>query len=330
MPSTNSVPILSSYIFEPFLGVARGIGVPMERWLRTAGLPVELDYEGGAYLPEIPCWRFLQEVARTEGLDTYGLLAGSAAEHPELPCLAPHLRQCTTLKGQLIHFCKVAPLVSNVVAYRLEVRGETVWLSNQGRRLLDSDVHAQLFQVLGMIQLVQRATGPKWRPAEIHFTFPEIGRVADAPELNPSKIRFSRPYPAVSLPRALLAKRVLPPEFADGSAGLPPVTLNEQLSDVLLPYIGNGDIRKEAAAEIVGLSSRTLQRYLNREMTSYQEVLDRARLRKATRMLEETDAKFIEIALSLGYEEAASFTRAFRRWTGVTPREYRKALVTES
>ena len=103
-----------------------------------------------------------------------------------------------------------------------------------------------------------------------------------------------------------------------------PGSLGQQLSEVLLAYVGEADIGKDAAAEIFGMSSRTLQRRLRMEATSYREVVDRTRLRKARMLLEETDIMLLDIALLLGYEEAASFTRAFRRWTGVTPSEYRR------
>jgi AraC-like DNA-binding protein len=335
MPVAQSLPVVRACVFEPFLLAAREIGVPLEKALRSARLPtglatVEEIYATDILLPEPQCWRFLQDVSRAEGLETYGLMSGMTIEMPELRSLAPLLGGCTGLHQLLTYFCNTTPRLSNSVDYRLEVRDDPVWFLNRGGRLLDDDVHAQLFQVLGMIQLVQRAAGPDWRPEEIHFTFPRMTAVADAPELNPARIRFSRRFPAISFSRDLLSRTLQPIDGVAGAAAPVLGSLGQQLSEVLFPYIGEADIGKETAAEIFGMSSRTLQRRLLMEATSYRDVVDRTRLRKARMMLENTDIKFLDIALSLGYEEAASFTRAFRRWTGVTPSEYRKGLVAVS
>jgi AraC-like DNA-binding protein len=71
-----------------------------------------------------------------------------------------------------------------------------------------------------------------------------------------------------------------------------------------------------------------LQRRLAEQQTSYSRVLDEARLLKAATLLEDTDAPLLDISLMLDYENASSFTRAFRRWTGVSPREYRHLHAT--
>jgi AraC-like DNA-binding protein len=78
------------------------------------------------------------------------------------------------------------------------------------------------------------------------------------------------------------------------------------------------------AAEISELTPRTLNRRLAEQGTSYAALLDQARLAKAARMLPETDEKLLDISLMPGYANAANFSRAFRRWTGLSPREYRR------
>jgi AraC-like DNA-binding protein len=76
-------------------------------------------------------------------------------------------------------------------------------------------------------------------------------------------------------------------------------------------------------AEFVGVSVRTLQRRLARAGVNHQMIVAQARFAAAAAMLERTDAKILELALDLGYSDHANFTRAFRRWAGCAPREYR-------
>jgi AraC-like DNA-binding protein len=274
-------------------------------------------------LPEIPTWRFVQSVARTQGIATYGILCLETNRFIELSSLRPLISHCANLNQLLQRVCAAAPLMSNSARYDLETRDDSIFFCNRGRRLLHDDIHAQLFQVFGMIQLVQLAMGPGWRPDEIHFTFAHDASVEKAPQLNPSRILFSCRFPGILFPRHLLptAIREIVSERREVKP-LPPA-FHQQLSEIIAPYLGGERIDKTIAAEIIGVSPRTLQRRLEEERTSFHEVLEQLRLEKAKAMLEEPDLKLIEIAFELGYENPPSFTRAFRRWTGVTPSEYR-------
>jgi AraC-like DNA-binding protein len=73
----------------------------------------------------------------------------------------------------------------------------------------------------------------------------------------------------------------------------------------------------------VHLSARTLRRRLAVEGTDYSTLVDEMRLARAELLLRDADRSIESIALELGYSDAANFTRAFRRWTGETPRSRR-------
>ena len=74
----------------------------------------------------------------------------------------------------------------------------------------------------------------------------------------------------------------------------------------------------------LGISRRTLQRRLAAECSSYSQLLGSIRNERARRLLSETDRPLYEIAASLGYSDAGSFSRAFQRWTGTTPSTFRQ------
>jgi AraC-like DNA-binding protein len=76
-------------------------------------------------------------------------------------------------------------------------------------------------------------------------------------------------------------------------------------------------------AEFVGMSVRTLQRRLAKAGVSHHTLVAQARFATAAAVLERTDAKILGLALDLGYSDHANFTRAFRRWAGCAPRDYR-------
>jgi len=81
------------------------------------------------------------------------------------------------------------------------------------------------------------------------------------------------------------------------------------------------NIRMTAA--FAGLSVRTLQRRLAQAGVSHDLLVAQARFATAAAVLERTNAKILNLALDLGYSDHANFTRAFRRWAGCSPRQYR-------
>ena len=75
------------------------------------------------------------------------------------------------------------------------------------------------------------------------------------------------------------------------------------------------------------MAPRTLQRRLSDEGVSFSRVLEDLRRVMAERLLHDRELAIYEIAFLLGFSEPSTFHRAFRRWYGVTPLEYRRSVV---
>ncbi|MCL4186854.1 MAG: helix-turn-helix transcriptional regulator [Rhodobacteraceae bacterium] len=81
-----------------------------------------------------------------------------------------------------------------------------------------------------------------------------------------------------------------------------------------------------SVALYLGVSERNLQRHLQERNVTFREILDQARHHKAVEMVRHSRMQVSEIAYRLGYAEAASFSHAFKRWTGSSPRQFREDL----
>ena len=81
----------------------------------------------------------------------------------------------------------------------------------------------------------------------------------------------------------------------------------------------------EEVAQQLAMAPRSLRRRLEEEGTSFRDLVEAERKQAALQLLEGTEMKIDEMALQLGYGDTASFARAFRRWFGCAPGEYRKA-----
>jgi AraC-like DNA-binding protein len=78
-----------------------------------------------------------------------------------------------------------------------------------------------------------------------------------------------------------------------------------------------------AVATKLHMSERTLKRKLQQHGVSFQQLLDETRKRDSMRLLEDPAFSVVQVAARVGYSDPANFTRAFRKWTGSTPSDYR-------
>jgi AraC-like DNA-binding protein len=93
---------------------------------------------------------------------------------------------------------------------------------------------------------------------------------------------------------------------------------------VIMSRIAQGETEIQSVARCLATSARTLQRRLSAAGTSYQELLDSTRCEAASRYLQDRRLSISEVAYLLGYSEPSAFHRAFKRWNGLTPQEFRQ------
>ncbi|MCC1496102.1 AraC family transcriptional regulator [Alcanivorax sp. 1008] len=99
--------------------------------------------------------------------------------------------------------------------------------------------------------------------------------------------------------------------------------LQQQVRRAVANVLSEGVPKLSRIASELNLGPRTLQRRLSEEGHSFQNVVDMAQKDLAQRLLRETDYSLAEVAFLTGFAEQSTFTRAFKRWAGQTPRSYR-------
>ena len=103
--------------------------------------------------------------------------------------------------------------------------------------------------------------------------------------------------------------------------------LGERVSAALLELLPGGQGSLEAVAQRLNLSTRTLQRGLDKEQLNFRLLVNRTRERLARHYLTQTALPGGEIAFLLGFDDPNSFFRAFKEWTGSTPEALRRATT---
>lgn len=100
-------------------------------------------------------------------------------------------------------------------------------------------------------------------------------------------------------------------------------SMSERVHCILLEILPAGEASVQVVSQKLAVSARTLQRRLQNEGTSFQQILDNVRTSLASHYLRNTSMSGAEISFLLGFEDANSFSRAFLMWTGKTPQTVR-------
>lgn len=191
-------------------------------------------------------------------------------------------------------------------------------------------------QLVGLAHLPGPFIGESGNGIELWFDWPEPAYFKRYRERLPP-VRFSRPANQLRFPTHYLGRQ---PVLADDSThGQALLQVEREYAstrledDSLVPRVRAALVPDDSAypaldalAERLHVSSRSLRRKLDAQGTSYQALLDEARLRDARQLLESSALSIQEVSTRLGFQNPPSFTRAFKLWTGRTPSEYRAAL----
>jgi AraC-like DNA-binding protein len=100
-----------------------------------------------------------------------------------------------------------------------------------------------------------------------------------------------------------------------------------QVKVALIDRLPSGPVSKEQLSEALGVSVRTLQRKLADEGTSFKQLLDETRRDLAEGYIKNPQVSIGEITYLLGFSEVSNFSRAFKRWTGLAPAEFRRSCA---
>jgi AraC-like DNA-binding protein len=262
------------------------------------------------------------------GESALGLFVGESTRLERVP-MGAVLRGAATLGCALQTLVRRSALYNTGQRFWLVARGEDAWLHcalapnvTRGRSAV-RDLTLAL-----ALSLVRRVAGSSWKPREIHFEGapPEHAeRLAALAARGASFGHRSTSFPfSYRVLAAPLPEPAPLPSYAPGLAA-PSTDPLASLSQAVEGLLSLGEPEIAAAAEAAGVSVRTLQRHLRDAGDSFGELVARLRLRAAARLLADPDLKVIEISASLGYTDSANFTRAFRRWTGLSPQAFRRA-----
>lgn len=300
----------------------------------AAGYPLESALDRDTRVPvEVPT-ALLETAARMLDMPDFGLRLAEFRQMPDLGPVALFLREKETLGDVLETIAQAFHLHSNALYLTNIDMGDTIVhaieLLTTDHRL--SRQSAEMI-VAGVREMFRWILGPDWRPAGILFrharVLPErtyLAHFGQVPE-------FEQEYNAIVLERADLSlslKRAAPAFDKDARAILAdvqsaPEVFLYRVRQLIVLTLGQGEARADRIAGLLGIDRRTLHRRLSREGLTFSGLLHDVRREFAQQYVVSTDRSMAEIALLVGFESPAVFSRWYRDAMGQTPRDSRAA-----
>jgi AraC-like DNA-binding protein len=245
-------------------------------------------------------------------------------------------RTSTSIGGALERVSRYFPLINSVVELPITI-GTQVCVDMLDRRGPGKLPRAYAEYTLAAVVLRTRIA------AGIDYPLVRVDLAHEAPVDQSAHVRIFRCPVHFAAERTgfVLARSVWDTPIDRGDSGLAAVLerhaqmLIAQLPRVSEPVgrvratiqaqLKGGDPSLANVARSLGTSSRSLQRMLAAEQLTYARVLDDVRSTMARAYLSERVLSIAEVAYLLGFSEQSSFTRAFKRWTGASPAEFRRS-----
>ena len=190
---------------------------------------------------------------------------------------------------------------------------------------------------LANFNILKMILGERTRELVFHFAYPAPAHIAAYSEYFDCHLQFNASFNGVSIPTEFMETRI--PTADIDTHRLLVGQIREQMESIHaqtsfvdavryhLKRQGGPLPRMSLVAAGFNMSARTIRTRLRRYNTTYQTLLDKERHEQAVHLLRHTDKSVKEIAYVLGFQESSNFSRVFKKWTGVTPLDFRRGMA---
>ncbi|MDJ0974151.1 MAG: AraC family transcriptional regulator ligand-binding domain-containing protein [Planctomycetota bacterium] len=323
-----SLPLIRASQIEPFRAAVRAAGEPTEPLARRLGLSSDrIKGNPNALISEFAVWAFADLCAAALDHDTFGFGVGIETPVEAIGALGEQIGSAPTLRHALDVFLTEVTRHSSHAHFSVVRDESALWFCRHGIDGIDvGEWQVEQYVVGLMVRVVRQALGDHWRPASVRLKQPRLEGLTLPPLLEGCNVTPGCAVTAIELPEDALdeqgrAASTVVPRPAIGRIDMAFVDSLRVALEALLP---SGDATLKRVASLVGASSRSIQRWLRQEGQTYALVVDDVRRESALELIRNPHVPIGEIGERLGYTEAANFTRAFRRWTGMPPSTARR------
>ncbi len=310
-----------------FVVAMQRLGIPVDPVLEKVRLTREILDDPDAWITAHQLWQMAKIGALRSGRLDLGFDAGTIAGTAAHGEFGRAVMSQPTLYQRLQAFCEGARAEYSKADFRVERQNGRVYFSRwpiEGDEVQVRQV--ELYVLPMMLDTVRSALGADWQPRSLSLQSFRGDDLESRLGASITDIRWERPATRIEIGDAALANSVCltlggehqPRESSKAENG------PEPLSQIVERYLDDPAFSLDTMADICGMNRRTFQLHLARNGTSFSDLVAGARMRVSAKLLRDPAIPIVDIALNLGYSSQSHYTRAFRKWSGMTPFSFRR------
>ena len=317
--------------------------LPVDGLLKEAGLSKTDLSDPEARLPYVSVVKLIQGGARLAGDPCYGLRLGASRNARERGLLGFVALNSPTLMDALVNLQRFYKIVREDGEFEIERNGPVVVVKlREADPALRGLKHNIGFLVASLVRGCRDLTRQAIPPLGVEFTYdePDANVRAEYAEVLGCPVKFgTKEWVVLTYPEEAMRLAV---EGADAKLlqileracqkilgpGSPKTQdLVYKVRELIIERLPKSSANIDAIADELSIGSKTLERRLAERGESFSRLLDETRQKAAKHYLEATELRLSEVAYMVGYTEPAALVRAFKRWTGETPNQFREAAA---
>jgi AraC-like DNA-binding protein len=314
---------------QGLLQAAASHGISQSQILLKAGIEAQSLSAGRISLEEtLAIWRAVEDLSADP---LFGFHMGLALKPTHFQLVAFTMLSSPTLGDAIEKILKYQRLISDGGQFSLlTVTEQEVALQYQPAAD-DFSYHQIDVVMVAVMSFARWLLGRDIAPKSVAFCHSELEGLNEYQEFFDCPVHFDQAQNCIVFPARLMQEAL--PGFDPQLASVHQQLADDQLENLTKPDLiarlqdlisqSDNSISRDRLAEQLGMSGRSLQRKLQEQGSSFQQVFDNYRHKKALNLLQDESVSLLDISLQLGFSETSTFYRAFKRWQGITPGEYR-------
>ncbi len=324
--AVGSIPLVSFALARPFVRELELRGIDSEHVLRQVGLDAGSLVNDDLFIAAQTWYDFANLAGEAANDPQFGFHIGANHAVQDLPNLKILKLQMATLGELLTALVIDVKRFSTIANYTLETDGETAQLTTQ-RLFVPTEPPSQIDGYFAgfMVRILSLCSGNLWKPKNLTITVCDPSAISSNTMRDCNVRKGNSEGAAFGFPATWLVCRT------DGLPGQSLVPSQLARSDfiesfrlLLDMHIDRQGLSLSRFAALSGQSPHVLKRRRHEYGSSYRKELDARRARAARFLLQSSDKSSASIGAKVGYPDPPSFARAFKRWTSMTPSEFRK------
>ena len=325
---TTHLPLIRLSAANPFLMELKRRGIDSRSLLCDLGLPTDVPASHDLFVESDTVYALVERCAELAQDIFFGFTIGCNLDLRDWEPISDAVERASTIGELLSMFAVNSSEHSSATRFLLTTDADRSTFGLERKKAPEiTPAQNDAFYTGFMQRLLRHATRDHWDPAAVLYSVADPACI----RTNGEGYRLAQGGPMgvrVGFPSNWLFERFEKSVFKSGftrkQAPEMPRSLIDSLQTALRPHLQRDDLSADKAARLCGYDRRRLSRELRELGTTLSKEIARLRSDRASQQLVDTDQSIADIAEGVGFTDPTVFSRAFKKWTGLSPRDYRR------